>query len=138
PTPAVHRHAAKSTLTAAVTRRLPDVEQQSRASNIPGGFLPARLQRHGHQMGQDWPSSRRATPAGIRLTRPPDRAQEGLIGSAARHRDARRAWAWSTSGTLLDEAASRGDCVTASAAAAASCSVIFAMTAPRARLNDAR
>ena len=36
-------------------------------------------------MGQDWPSSRQATPAGIRLTRPPDRAQEGLITNGVSH-----------------------------------------------------
>src|SRR5512137_2851705 len=56
----------------------------------------------------------------------------------ARQRPSRRARAWSRSGTLLDEAARSGDFVTASAAAAASFSVIFAITASRARLKYSR
>src|SRR5262249_59578992 len=51
----------------------------------------------------------------------------------ARHRDVRRAGGWSRSGTLLDEAATRGDWVITSAPAAASSPVIFAITAPPAR-----
>ena len=49
-----------------------------------------------------------------------------------------RVRAWSRSGTLLADAARSGDFVTFSAAAAASFSVIFAITASRARLKDSR
>src|SRR5207245_9274345 len=73
------------------------------------------------------------TPCPGGRSRPP----RGGAGST-RHRGATPSEAWFRSGTLPAEAASNGDFVTLSAAAAAGFSVIFAITASRARLKYSR